>query len=164
MFAVRALFAIALVAASAETATGAELAGFEDLREEHWIRHVPDVFICDDEIPTEVVEVAMNFWRSRGANFGRLERHSECPERPRFAVIAIYRDRGRAGEAYGVTARTVYNLEDGTRSNSIAYARIWIRSHYFDSTLLMKHELGHALGLGDLEASGHLMSRTGPIY
>ena len=134
------------------------------LRWEYWTRHTPDIVLCNDiNISQEVIEKAVDRWRERGENIGQIIR-KDCEERPRHGEIAIYADDDVPGNSFGVTRTTVYLDAQKNKTTSLAYARIWIKSYYLDSVILLEHEIGHGLGFKDTEDSSSIMSRTGAIY
>jgi len=134
------------------------------LKWEYWTRYTPDIVLCNDiNISQEVIEKAVDRWRERGENIGQIIR-KDCEERPRHGEIAIYADDDVPGNSFGVTRTTVYLDAQKNKTTSLAYARIWIKSYYLDSVILLEHEIGHGLGFKDTEDSSSIMSRTGAIY
>jgi len=137
----------------------------EHLRAAHWENRVPDVVICNgSNINTDLVERAVQSWEERGENIGRITRKS-CGSRLSSGEIGVYITNDlRYSTSEGETIRNVYNDHDGSPSNRIHHARIYIRPQNVDSFILIEHELGHALGFDDTHARGSIMSKNGPIY
>lgn len=134
------------------------------LKWEYWTRHTPNIVLCNGiDIQQEVIEEAVDRWRARGENIGQIIR-KDCEDRPQAGEIGIYMNNDRVGENYGVTNTTAYVDENRNRTQSLAYARIWIKSYYLDSVILLEHEIGHGLGFKDTEDSSSIMARNGPIY
>ena len=142
----------------------ADSENLEHLRWRVWSQHVPNIVVCNDaDIDNEVLLEAINMWKSRGERIGKTVRRS-CRGVPSFGDINIYESDTRPGENYGTTVTTVYLDSKKRKTNSLAYARIWIKSDYTDSVNLIAHEIGHALGYRHTSNYYSIMSTTGPIY
>ena len=137
----------------------------EHLRTAYWNNRVPNVVICNgSNIDTDLVARAIQSWEERGENIGSVTRKS-CGSRLSPGEIGVYVTNDlRYDDSEGETIRNVYNNSDGSQSDRIHHARIYIRPQNIDSFILIEHELGHALGFDDTYDKDSVMSKSGPIY
>ena len=135
------------------------------LKWQTWENRIPDVVICDGaNVDQEAIETAVENWRARGEKIGRIIRKS-CGEYPSRNEIGIYENNERVGNGrYGVTTTNVFYDDNHNLTDKILLARIWIKTEHLGSTILLEHELGHALGFKDTSDMNSIMARSGPIY
>jgi len=147
------------------TVTADHAQQLQALKQRRWEDRVPDIVLCDRApVDQDALQRAVERWRHRGEAIGRVV-SKRCRDRPDPGEIAIYvTDTPPMENAHGVTRTAVYLDEAGARTTSLAYARIWIRSPYTDSTILLEHELGHGLGYADTDDHTSIMARSGPLY
>ncbi len=129
----------------------------DHLKVAYWKNHIPNIVLCNNvNISQSNIEEAVARWERRGINIGKIIRKS-CRDRPQHGEIAIYANDQITGNTYhGYAVRSVY-----TNTNSIAYARIWIRHRSLNSVDLIEHEIGHGLGYKDTNDTRSVMSSTG---
>ena len=137
----------------------------EHLRTASWSNKVPDVVLCNDaDIESSLLKKAMDAWRERGEEVGKIVKKS-CGSRPGYGEIGIYISSKMVyDDSAGETIRNVFNNSDGSPGNRIHHARVYIKPQYVDSYILLEHELGHALGFDDTGDSSSIMSKHGPVY
>jgi len=142
----------------------ASFENLEHLRVAKWKEVTPQVVICDGlVIETEVVQKAVDYWKSRGEKIGSIRRKS-CAEDPLPGEIAIYLGdqlpEDHAGEAF----RFIKSEKISPKIQVITRSSIYIQERFNDSVILIQHELGHALGFTDTNDEDSIMSIQGPIY
>lgn len=132
----------------------------ETLRSFYWTENIPDLIICDNsQIDPLVLEKVIVSWEKRGEKVGNVL-FKECVEYQTMpGTIEIYEDDEITGSAYGLTS-----IKSFTDTKEIISAKIWIKSDYTDSVILLEHELGHALGFRDTSTNDHVMSGHGFVY
>jgi hypothetical protein len=136
----------------------------EHLRVAKWKEMTPQVVICNGlEIETEVVQKAVDYWRSRGEKIGSIRRKS-CDEDPLRGEIAIYRGDQLPEEHAGEAFRFIKNEKIPPKIQEITRASIYIQERFNDSGILIQHELGHALGFTDTDDEDSIMSIRGSLY
>jgi predicted Zn-dependent protease len=135
------------------------------LRWQSWDGYVPNIVVCNGaDVDQEALKEAVDNWRARGERIGKIVRKS-CGEYPDRGDIAIYENNERqTSSQYGVTSTNVFLDADGNQTEKIFLARIWIKSNYLDSRILLEHEIGHGLGFRDTSDMNSIMARSGPIY
>jgi len=132
----------------------------ETLRSFYWTTHVPDVIVCDDsEIDPLILEKAITTWEKRGEKIGNVLLKDCAQFQTLPGTIEIYEDDKMPGSAYGLTS-----IKSFTDTKEIISVKIWIKSDYTDSIILLEHELGHALGFRDTSTRDHVMSGHGFVY
>jgi len=132
----------------------------ETLRSFYWTKNIPDVIICNNsQIDILILEKAISSWEKRGEKIGSIL-FKKCFESQTLpGTIEIYEDDKITGSAYGITSVKSY-----MNTKEIISAKIWIKSDYANSSILLEHEIGHALGFRDTLASDHVMSSYGFVY
>lgn len=132
----------------------------ETLRAYYWTKNIPDVIVCNNsQIDVLVLEKALSSWEERGEKIGNVF-FKECFEfKTQTGTIEIYENDEITGSAYGLTS--VKSYKD---TKEIISAKIWIKSDYTDSIILLEHEMGHALGFRDTLTNDHVMSGYGFVY
>ena len=124
-----------------------------------WI-YPPGVVLCDDApIKRERLERAIGWWENIGYSFGILHsgvRGGDCiKEKPvgKIIVTLITQDLWDH-DHYGKTV-TTYHKETG----NIYYSKVYL--FYSNTpTRVVRHEIGHALGIGHYNRTGHMMHQS----
>jgi hypothetical protein len=132
----------------------------ETLRSFYWTENIPDIIVCNNaQVDILILEKAISSWEKRGEKIGNVL-FKECVEGQTLTgTVEIYEDDKITGSAYGLTALKSYKS-----TKEIISAKIWIKSDYTDSIILLEHEIGHALGFRDTLANDHVMSSYGFVY
>lgn len=139
----------------------AQAEDLEHLRIASWESRVPNIVICNGaDIEPELVERAVDAWRARGERAGSVSEKS-CASRPNRGEIAFYVTNDlKYSSSSGEAVRNVFKNPDGSWSNDINHARIYIRPQHVDNYFLIEHELGHAFGFLDTGDRTSVMSRV----
>jgi len=136
----------------------------EHLRAAKWKETIPKVVICDGlPIETELVQKSVEYWRARGEKIGAIQRKT-CAEEPKWGEIAIYRGDDLPEDHAGEAMRYLKNEKVPPKIDQITRASIYIKERHIDSEILIRHELGHALGFTDSDDEDSVMSSTGSLY
>lgn len=132
----------------------------ETLRSFYWTEKIPDIIVCNNaKIDILLLEKAISSWEKRGEKIGNVF-FKECIEEETLpGTVEIYEDNKITGSAYGLTTLKSYKS-----TKEIISAKIWIKSDYTDSIILLEHEIGHALGFRDTLVNDHVMSSYGFVY
>ena len=132
----------------------------ESLRSFYWTTSIPDIVVCNDsEIDPLILEKVITSWEKRGEKIGNVFFEDCLEDETVRGVIEIYEDDKVPGSAYGLTS-----IKSLSETREILSVKIWIKSDYTDSVILLEHELGHALGFRDTYTLDHVMSGYGFVY
>ena len=115
----------------------------------------PIVRVCskDPEVRKRV-DLALDFWRDLGHEFGTVVRGDNngesCDRQASFSIVikqvTSFPDERRRGQA---STRTLGDM--------ILGVEVDIMKGYMNDTLILEHEIGHALGYKHLACRSHIM-------
>ena len=123
-------------------------------------RFAPDILVCHrGPVSMTRVRKAVKFWEKMGYTFGNVEQappdHFGCAvNKTPFGTITIDipSQRFQMGDHLGTT-RT-WRGPDGV----IIKAKVEILPAWGATERILEHEIGHALGWGDVRHTGHIMN------
>ena len=129
-------------------------------RDWHSNYSTPDIMICKkSNTKKEIVEKSVNFWKSQGFKVGDIvkEKNNECSNEWERGYILI----GGQGDLdiRKDNGSTYPFCKKGTEKMVSAF--ILLNKEKANNLELVKHEIGHGLGLGHTDHWGHVMYAYG---
>ena len=116
----------------------------------------PRIIICDNAVKKKNVERALNFWRKLGYTFGTVEYENDflkC-QKDMYGVIKIMIPSNQ-DNMQNKMAITELSINEENGANVSADIRIWGWAE--GKSLVLEHEIGHALGWLHSGMVAHIM-------
>jgi len=114
----------------------------------------PEVLICDNDIPEQIVNNSIEQWNKKEYSIEKLSKRHTCIFESKFymqSAIMIYVSDNLEDKTLGAT--TNYRYNDGR----IAYSIIEISREALYLNKVYEHEIGHALGLSHSDTKEDVM-------
>jgi hypothetical protein len=133
----------------------------QHLKQEREWASPPHILVCNSSRVTKSrLNTALNFWKNLGYTFGDVyyadKNDYNCATgEPLFGqiMIDIPSSNFRFNDHLGNT-KTWFSEED----KRILKVKIEILEGWSDSSRILEHEIGHALGWNDVNITGHIMN------
>jgi len=123
----------------------------------------PDIVVCSDSRVTNLrIDRATDFWETLNHNFGTVTRVSRdnmacVTGEPAYGTIMIdIPSQNFDFSDHLGTTKTWWRTDTG----EIFKAKIEIKPGWENKPRVLEHEIGHALGFKDNNASGHIMNHA----
>jgi hypothetical protein len=133
---------------------------FKSLEKRKWLKVMPRVLVCQDSIDMKLAIEAVNFWKKQGYQLKDPTERKNCKTTVEIDTIKFIRQLPSHNiliNQNGITNRKF----DGNRMFG---ANIIIKTRLNDKLELIKHELGHALGLEHSSNTSHVMYHLHSYY